>query len=89
MKKGVSLDGLLMVNKCLWSIQKKTLTSIYAIGVDGKSIVDWTASETNFMGGVTVNNGNICFTLQHPSKLPELYVTNVSAYAPKKNYQYQ
>jgi dipeptidyl aminopeptidase/acylaminoacyl peptidase len=62
---------------------KKTLMSIYALSADGKSIADWTASETNFIGGATVKNGNICFTLQHPSKLPELYVTNVSAYAPK------
>lgn len=63
---------------------KKTLMGIYALSADGKSLTDWTASETYFIGGASVNNDNICFTLQHPSKLPELYITNVSAYAPKK-----
>lgn len=62
----------------------KTLTSIYALGADGKSITEWNAGEKNFLTGAVLNNTSITFTLQNPSRLPELYVSTLSKYAPVK-----
>lgn len=62
----------------------KTLTSIYTLGLDGKSISEWTLGEKNYLAGATLSNGSIAFTLQNPSLLPELYVSVISKYTPTK-----
>jgi dipeptidyl aminopeptidase/acylaminoacyl peptidase len=63
---------------------KKTLTGIYLLSADGKSIAEWTEKEMNYIANVSVSNGNISFILQNPSQLPELYMSAISTHLPKK-----
>jgi dipeptidyl aminopeptidase/acylaminoacyl peptidase len=63
---------------------KKTLTGIYLLSADGKSIAEWTEKEMNYIANVSVSNGNISFILQNPTQLPELYMSAISTHLPKK-----
>jgi len=63
---------------------KKTLTGIYLLSTDGKSITEWTEKEMNYIANVSVSNGNISFILQNPTQLPELYMSAISTHLPKK-----
>lgn len=63
---------------------KKTLTGLYLLSADGKSIAEWTEKEMNYIANVSVSNGNISFTLQNPTQLPELYTSAISTHLPKK-----
>ncbi len=64
----------------------KTLSSIYLLGVDGKSITEWGKGIKEWMTLPTVNSKSthLSFVLQSPSQLPQAYVSALNSYAPVK-----
>jgi dipeptidyl aminopeptidase/acylaminoacyl peptidase len=70
----------------LWSEANRTLSSIYVLSADGKSISEWSKGAKDFIGGGTLNAtaSHIGFTLQNPSQLPEAYISSVNDFSPVK-----
>ena len=70
----------------LWAESNKTLSSIYLLGTDGKSIREWSKGAASFIGPASLNSmgTHISFTLQTASELPQAYVSPLSNYAPVK-----
>jgi dipeptidyl aminopeptidase/acylaminoacyl peptidase len=70
----------------LWSEANKTLNSVYQLGVDGKSITEWSKGSKDFIGVVTINTTgtHLAFTLQNPSQLPEAYISSLNNFSPVK-----
>ena len=70
----------------LWSEANKTLNSIYALSVDGKSITELTKGIKDLIGGISMNNKGtyIGFILQNPSQLPEGYISKLDIFSPVK-----
>ena len=79
---GWTADG----KNIVWSETNKTLTSIYTLSVDGKNITELSKGEKNYIGAAKINASNtyVSFTLQNTSQFPELYVSKLNEYAPKK-----
>jgi dipeptidyl aminopeptidase/acylaminoacyl peptidase len=79
---GWTADG----KNIVWSETNKTLTSIYTLSVDGKNSSELSKGEKNYIGAAKINASNtyISFTLQNTSQFPELYVSKLNEYAPKK-----
>ena len=70
----------------LWSEANKTLSSVYLLSVDGKSVTEWNKGSKNFIGAVTINTTgtHLAFTLQNPSQLPEAYISPLANFSPAK-----
>lgn len=79
---GWTADG----KNILWAEANKTLNSIYLLGVDGKSITEWSKGTTDLIGNGSLNTTGtyLAFTVQNSSKLPEVYISAVSNFAPVK-----
>jgi dipeptidyl aminopeptidase/acylaminoacyl peptidase len=79
---GWTADG----KNILWGEANKTLSSIYILSSDGKSITEWSKGAKDFIGGGTLNttSSHIGFTLQNPSQLPEAYISSVGNFSPVK-----
>jgi len=70
----------------LWGEPNKTLTSIYTLSADGKSISEWSKGATDHISIPVLNSTgtSVSFILQNPSKLPEVYISSLSNYSPVK-----
>ncbi len=70
----------------LYAEANKTLSSIYQLSIDGKSIAEWNKGSTDMIGGATLNSTGtyLGFTLQNPTQLPEGYISPLNNYAPVK-----
>jgi dipeptidyl aminopeptidase/acylaminoacyl peptidase len=70
----------------LWAEANRTLSSVYQLSVDGKSITEWNKGSKDFIGAVTMNTTgtHVAFTLQNPSKLPEAYISSLTNFSPVK-----
>jgi dipeptidyl aminopeptidase/acylaminoacyl peptidase len=70
----------------LWSEANRTLSSIYILSADGKSISEWTKGSKDMIGGGTLNSTgtHLGFVLQNPSQLPEAYISSLSNFSPVK-----
>jgi len=79
---GWTADG----KNLLWAEANKTLSSIYVLSVDGKSITEWNKGTTDLLGTASINSTGtyIAFILQNPSKLPEAYISSLNNYSPVK-----
>ena len=79
---GWTADG----KNILWSETNKTLTSIYTLSVDGKTITELSKGEKNYIGAAKINGTHtyMSFTLQNTSQFPELYVSKLNEYNPIK-----
>ena len=79
---GWTADG----KNIIWSETNKTLTSIYTLSVDGKTITELSKGEKNYIGAAKVNGTHtyMSFTLQNTSQFPELYVSKLNEYNPIK-----
>lgn len=79
---GWTADG----KNILWSEANRTLSSIYILSADGKTISEWNKGSKDFIGGSTLNStaSHIGFTLQNPSQLPEAYISSASSFLPVK-----
>ena len=67
-----------------WTESNRTLSSIYLLGTDGKSISEWSKGATGLIGLTSLNSKgtHISFTLQNASQLPQAYISQLSNYAP-------
>jgi dipeptidyl aminopeptidase/acylaminoacyl peptidase len=79
---GWTADG----KNILLSEANKTLNSIYALSIDGKSITELTKGTTDLIGGITMNNKSthIGFILQNADKFPEAYISSADNFSPVK-----
>ena len=79
---GWTADG----KSILWAEANKTLSSIYVLSADGKSIAEWNKGTTDLLGAASINSTGtyIAFTLQNPSMFPEAYISSVNNYSPVK-----
>jgi dipeptidyl aminopeptidase/acylaminoacyl peptidase len=79
---GWTADG----KNIIWSEANRTLSSIYLLSTDGKSVTEWSKGAKDFIGGSTLNATatHIGFTLQNPSQLPEAYISSLSSFSPVK-----
>ena len=79
---GWTTDG----KNIIWSETNKTLTSIYTLSVDGKTITELSKGEKNYIGAAKINGTHtyMSFTLQNTSQFPELYVSKLNEYNPIK-----
>ena len=70
----------------LWSEPTRTLNSIYALSIDGKSISEWNKGSSDVLGAASINSSGtyIAFTLQNPSQLPEAYISSLNNFSPVK-----
>ena len=64
----------------------KTLNSIYALGIDGKEITEWTKGTKDLIGIPYLNRNcdYFGFTLQNTSKPAEAFVSSVTSFSPQK-----
>lgn len=64
----------------------KTLNSIYALTIDGSNMDEWNKNEKLFLTAATINAGNtvISFQLQSTNIFPQVYVSSIGNYNPKK-----
>ena len=79
---GWTADG----KNILWSEANKTLSSVYSLSADGKSILEWTKGSSDFIGGAVLNSSGtyMAFTLQNTSKLSEAYISSLNNFSPVK-----
>jgi dipeptidyl aminopeptidase/acylaminoacyl peptidase len=79
---GWTADG----KNILWTESNKTLSSIYALSVDGNSIAEWSKGTKDFIASPTLNSTGtfLAFTLQNPSRLPEAYISSLNNFSPVK-----
>jgi dipeptidyl aminopeptidase/acylaminoacyl peptidase len=70
----------------LWNEANKTLSSIYLLSADGKSITEWNKGAKDMIGGASLNSTGtyLGFTLQNPSQLPEGYISALNTFSPVK-----
>lgn len=70
----------------LWAEANKTLSSIFLLSVDGKSITEWTKGSKDFIGGASLNSTgtHLAFVLQNPTQLPEAYISSIANFSPVK-----
>jgi dipeptidyl aminopeptidase/acylaminoacyl peptidase len=70
----------------LWTEANRTLSSVYQLNIDGKTITEWNKGSKDFIGAVTMNASgtHLAFTLQNPSQLPEAYISSLSNFSPVK-----
>ena len=70
----------------LWSEANKTLSSIYLLRVDGKSVSEWNKGSKNHISGASLNfsGSHLSFILQNPSQMPEAYISTLSNFSPVK-----
>ena len=69
-----------------WMEANKTLSSIYLLSADGKSISEWSKGSKDLIGAVSVNasGSHIAFTLQNPTMMPEAYISSLASFSPAK-----
>jgi dipeptidyl aminopeptidase/acylaminoacyl peptidase len=79
---GWTADG----KNIIWSEANRTLSSIYLLSADGKSVTEWSKGAKDFISGGTLNAAatHIGFTLQNPSQLPEAYISSLNSFSPVK-----
>lgn len=79
---GWTADG----KNILWTESNKTLSSIYALSVDGNSIAEWSKGTKDFIASPMLNSTGtfLAFTLQSPSRLPEAYISSLNNFSPVK-----
>ena len=79
---GWTADG----KNILWAEANKTLSSIYVLSADGRSISEWNKGTTDLLGAASINSTGtyIAFILQNPSMLPEAYISSLNNYSPVK-----
>jgi dipeptidyl aminopeptidase/acylaminoacyl peptidase len=79
---GWTADG----KNIIWSEANRTLSSIYLLSADGKSVTEWSKGAKDFISGGTLNAAatHIGFTLQNPSQLPEAYISSLHSFSPVK-----
>lgn len=70
----------------LWTEANRTLSSVYVLSADGKSITEWNKGSKDLIGGVTLNSTgtHLAFVLQNSSQLPEAYISSVTNFSPVK-----
>lgn len=70
----------------LWTEANRTLSSVYVLGIDGKSITEWNKGSKDLIGAVTLNSTgtHLAFVLQNSSQLPEAYISSGSNFSPVK-----
>jgi dipeptidyl aminopeptidase/acylaminoacyl peptidase len=70
----------------LWSEANRTLSSVYVLSTDGKSITEWNKGSKDLIGNVAINSTgtHLAFVLQNPSQLPEAYISSVTNFSPVK-----
>jgi dipeptidyl aminopeptidase/acylaminoacyl peptidase len=70
----------------LWAEANKTLSSIFLLSVDGKSITEWTKGSKDFIAGASLNSTgtHLAFVLQNTTQLPEAYISSVANFSPVK-----
>ncbi len=70
----------------LCSEPNRTLSSVYTLSVDGKTITEWTRGLKDLIGGVNLNTtaSHVGFILQNSTQLPEAYISTVSNFSPVK-----
>ncbi len=79
---GWTIDG----KNILWSEANHTLSSIYLLSVDGKSIAEWNKGSKDHISGASLNYSgtHLSFILQNPSQMPEAYISSVNNFSPVK-----
>lgn len=70
----------------LWGEPNHTLSSIYLLSTDGKSITEWSKGAVDLLTSPVMNSTrtHLTFLLQSPSKFPETYISSLNNYAPSK-----
>lgn len=70
----------------LWLEANHTLSSIYSLSVDGKSITEWSKGTRDLLAAARVNasGSHIAFVLQNTSTFPEAYISPLSQFSPVK-----
>jgi dipeptidyl aminopeptidase/acylaminoacyl peptidase len=79
---GWTADG----KNVLWDESNKTLRSIYALSIDGKSCTEWNKGSKELIGITTLNSTAtyLGFTLQNPTTFAEAYISNINNFSPVK-----
>ncbi len=64
----------------------RTLNSIFSLGMDGKTITEWSKGNTDLIGSVSQNTNRnfIGLVLQNTNKPGEAYISSLSSFNPKK-----
>lgn len=70
----------------LWAEANRTLSSIFLLSADGKSITEWTKGAKDFIAGASLNSTgtHLAFVLQNPAQLPEAYLSSIANFSPVK-----
>lgn len=70
----------------LFTEANKTLNSVYALSIDGKSINEWNKGSKELINGVSLNatGTQLAFILQNPTQLPEAYISALGNFSPVK-----
>ena len=79
---GWTIDG----KNILWSEANRTLSSIYLLSVDGKSITEWNKGSKDHISNASLNYSgtHLSFVLQNPAQMPEAYISSINNFAPVK-----
>jgi dipeptidyl aminopeptidase/acylaminoacyl peptidase len=70
----------------LWAEANKTLSSIFLLSADGKSITEWTKGSKDFIAGASLNSTgtHLAFVLQNTAQMPEAYISSITNFSPVK-----
>lgn len=70
----------------LWGEPNRTLSSIYILSADGKSINEWTKGATGLINSPVLNASGsyVAFIMQNPSVLPQAYISSLANFSPTK-----
>lgn len=70
----------------IWTEANRTLSSVYILSADGKSVTEWNKGSKDLIGTIALNSTgtHLAFVLQNPSQLPEGYLSPLTSYAPVK-----
>lgn len=67
----------------LWGEPNHTLSSIYLLSADGKSITEWSKGATDLITAPVMNSTgtHLTFLMQNPAKFPETYISPLGNFA--------
>lgn len=70
----------------LWNEANRTLSSVYIVSADGKTITEWNTGSKDFISSLSLNSTgtHLAFVLQSPSQLPEGYISTLGSFSPVK-----
>jgi len=70
----------------IWTEANRTLSAVFVLSADGKSVTEWSKGAKDLIGTVAMNSTgtHLAFVLQNPSQLPEGYISPLGAYLPVK-----